>query len=121
MPESRLPALLVDANRMGHLLVNLIGIAISYSQVGSEIRVTLHTGTEFCELEIENQMAEYLSTGEPKTMFGESCNHGDDKNAGSIARFSQVKIYADCMNLGLHISVWDEKRFRIRVSNIKLV
>ncbi len=122
LPAQKLPTLLVDAKWMEHLLVNLVTNAISQSPMGSEIRIEVKTGAEYCALEIENPMSKSLTSAELKTMFKDFYNGNNiDDNDGPLARFSLVKSYADLMNLKLHVSMQSGNRFRIRVSNIKII
>ncbi len=122
LPTKKLPTLLVDAKWMEHLLANLVTTAISHSPVGSEIGIGLQAGTEYCALEIEHPMSKSLTSEELKIMIKEFYdNTTTDENDGSLARFSLVKSYADLMNLKLNVSIENDNRFRIRVSNIKIV
>ena len=122
LPARKLPTLLVDAKWMEHLLANLVTNAISQSPMGSKIRIGVQTGAEYCALEIENPMSKSLTSDELKTMFKDFYNGNNiDDNDGPLARFSLVKSYADFMNLKLHVSMQSGNRFRIRVSNIKIV
>ncbi len=117
LPAKKLPTLLVDAKWMEHLLANLVTNAISHSPPGSEIRIVVQADTEYCALEIENPMSKSLTSDELKTIFKEF-NNGND---GPLARFSLINSYADFMNLRLKVSMESGNRFRIRVSNIKIV
>jgi len=55
-------------------------------------------------------------------MFKDFYNgNNNDCHDGPLARFSLVKSYADLMNLKLNASIENDNRFRIRVSNIKIV
>ncbi|MDH3856688.1 MAG: response regulator [Gammaproteobacteria bacterium] len=122
LPAEKLPTLLVDAKWMEHLLANLIMNAISHSPAGSEIRIEVQAGAEYCAVEIENPMSKSLTSDELKTMFKDFYNgNNNDGYDGPLARFSLVKSYADLMNLKLNASIENDNRFRIRVSNIKLV
>lgn len=122
LPAQKLPTLLVDAKWMEHLLANLVTNAISQSPMGSEIRIEVEAGAEYCALEIENPMSKSLTSDELKTMFKNFYNGNNiDDNDGPLARFSLVKSYADLMNLKLNISMQSGNRFRIRVSNIKII
>ncbi len=122
LPTQKLPTLLVDAKWTEHLFANLISNAITQSQRDSEIAIRFHAGVEFCALEIENQIANSLSSGELKSMFKDFCTHGHSVEEGKpIARFSLARSYADCMNLKLNASITAENRFCIRISNIKIV
>lgn len=122
MPARKLPTLLVDAKWMEHLLANLLSHAISHSPEQAEIRILFQPGAEFCALEIEYQMSKPVTSDELKTMFKDF--HQNDmtgRDDDSIARLSLAKSYADCMNLKLNLFIEDNNRFRIRVSNIKIV
>lgn len=122
LPTQKLPTLLVDAKWMEHLLANLVSIAISHSPAGSKIGIGLQVFAEYCALEIENPMSKSLSSEELKIMLTEFYDHNStDENDGSLARFSLVKSYADLMNLKLNVSIESVNRFRIRISNIKIV
>jgi len=122
LPAQKLPTLLVDAKWMEHLLANLVTNAISQSPMGSEIRIEVQIGAEYCALEIENPMSKSLTSDELKTMFKDFYNGNNiDDNDGPLARFSLVKSYADFMNLKLNVSMQSGNRFQIRVSNIKIV
>ncbi len=122
LPAQKLPTLLVDAKWMEHLLANLVTNAISHSPVGSEIGIGLQAGAEYCALEIENPMSKSLTSEELKIMLKVFYDHNStDEHDGSLARFSLVKSYADLMNLKLNVSIENDNRFRIRVSNIKIV
>ena len=121
-PACRLPTLLVDAKWMEHLLTNLLNHAISHSPDNAEIRILFQSGTEFCALEIENQMSKSVTSDELKSMFKDfHQNDVTDQLDESIACLSLAKSYADCMNLELNLFIEDPDRFRIRVSNIKIV
>ena len=122
MPARKLPTLLVDAKWMEHLLANLLSHAISHSPEQAEIRILFQSGVEFCALEIENQMSKPVTSDELKTMF-KDFHQSDmtDPDDESIARLSLAKSYADCMNLKLNLFIENNNRFRIRVSNIKIV
>ena len=122
LPAQKLPTLLVDAKWMEHLLANLVRNAISQSPMGSEIRIGVQAGAEYCALEIENPMSKSLTGDDLKTMLKDFYSGTNiDDNDGPLARFSLVKSYADLMNLKLNVSVESGNRFRIRVSNIKIV
>lgn len=122
LPAQKLPTLLVDARWMEHLLVNLVTNAISQSPMGAEIRIEVHAGADYCALEIENPMSKSLTDEELKTMFRDFYDGGNlDSNNEPLVRFSLVKSYADFMNLKLKVSIQSGNRFRIRVSNIKIV
>ena len=122
LPRQKLPTLLVDAKWMEHLLANLLSHAISHSPEKAEIKILFQSGPEFGALEIENQMSKSLTSAELKTMFKEfHLNDVTDQDDDSIARLSLAKSYADCMNLELNAFIEDNNRFRIRVSNIKIV
>ena len=122
LPAEKLPTLLVDAKWMEHLLANLIMNAISNSPAGSEIRIEVQAGVEYCAVEFENPMSKSLTSDELKTMFKDFYNgNNNDGHDGPLARFSLVKSYADLMNLKLNASIENDNRFRIRVSNIKIV
>jgi len=122
LPAQKLPTLLVDARCMEHLLANLVTNAISNSPMGSEIRIGVQAGAEYCAIEIDNPMSKSLTADELKTMFKDFYNgNNTDGNDGPFARFSLVKSYADFMNLKLNVSIETGNRFRIRVSNIKIV
>lgn len=122
LPAQKLPTLLVDVKWMEHLIANLVSNAISHSPLGSEIRIGVQAGAEYCTVEIENPMSKSLTDAELKTMFKDfyngNCIDGSD---GPLAQFSLVKSYADSMNLKLNVSMQSGNRFRIRVSNIKIV
>ena len=122
LPAQKLPTLLVDAKWMEHLLANQVSNAISQSPLGSEIGIEVQPGAEYCALEIENPMSKSLTSDQLKTMFKDFYNGNNlDDNDGPLARLSLVKSYADFMNLKLHVSMQSGNRFRIRVSNIKIV
>jgi len=122
LPAQKLPTLLVDAKWMEHLLANLITNAISSSPLGSEIRIKVQAGAEYCALEIENPMSKSLTGDDLKAMFKDFYNGNNiNGNDGPLARFSLVKSYADFMNLKLNVSMESGNLFRIRVSNIKIV
>jgi len=122
LPTRKLPTLLVDAKWMEHLLANLLSHAISHSPEKGEIRILFQSGAEFCALEIENQMSKSLTSDELKAMFKDFYqNHVTEQDDDSIARLSLAKSYADCMNLKLNVFIEDNNRFRIRISNIKIV
>jgi len=122
LPSQKLPTLLVDAKWMEHLLANLLSHAISNSPMGSVIRILFQAGAEFCALEIESQMSKSLTSDELKSMFKDFYqNEGGEQGDDSIARLSLAKSCADCMNLKLNVFIEDDNRFRIRISNIKIV
>ena len=122
LPGQKLPTLLVDAKWMEHLLANLLSHAISHSAENAEIRVLFRSGAEFCALEIENQMSKSVTGDELKSMLKDfHQNDAAERDDDSIARLSLAKSYADCMNLELNLFIEDNNRFRIRVSNIKIV
>lgn len=122
MPTGKLPILLVDAKWMEHLLANLLGHAISNSPEQAEIRILFQSGAEFCALEIENQMSKPVTSDELKAMLKDFHQTDTiDRDNDSITRLSLAKSYADCMNLKLNLFIEDNNRFRIRVSNIKIV
>jgi hypothetical protein len=67
-------------------------------------------------------MSKSLTGDELKTMFKDfSKDNNTSGNNGPLPRFSLVKSYADFMNLKLNVSMESGNRFRIRVSNIKIV
>jgi hypothetical protein len=71
---------------------------------------------------LENSMSKSLTGDELNTMFKDFYNGNNiDGNDGPLGRFSLVKSHADFMNLKLNVSMESGNRFRIRVSNIKIV
>jgi DNA-binding response OmpR family regulator len=121
-PTVKLPTLLVDVKWMEHLLINLLGNAITQGQQGSEIKIGFEAGVDYGALEIEYQMTQSLSSNELRSMLRDYRRQDPAlEQEQPIARFSLARSYAHCMNLKLNAALAAANRFQVRVSNIKIV
>ncbi|MDH3762871.1 MAG: response regulator [Gammaproteobacteria bacterium] len=96
LPRGKLPTLLGDAKWMEHMLSNLVFNAISHSPLESEIRILVHDDQDRCAIVIECQVDETFE-------------------------LSLIKSYSTCLNLEVSSCVGDDERFRVCISNLKIV
>jgi len=96
LPAGKLPNLLVDAKWMEHLLSNLIFDAISHCPAASEIRIRVQGERERCCIEIETPVDEAFD-------------------------LALVQSYAWYLKLEIDSSISADNRFRVSISNIKIV
>lgn len=95
-PANRLPTLLVDARWMERLLSNLMFSAISHSPAESEIRIQAHQDKEHCRIDIEIP-------------------------ADETFELSLIKAYATNLNLEISSCLSADNRYRVGISNIKII
>ena len=121
LPQTNLPGILVDANWMKYLLLNLFSYLLSQSATDSAINLEFRSDREFGELRLVSSIAGAAVCISPSTPPGNTEITANCAETGPGSRLALARFCAQCLNLEMRAAVSDDKRLQIRISGIRII
>ena len=121
LPQTKIPLILADAQWLELILQNLIFNAIAHSPCGATVSLKTTMDSGYCEIKIENPMADPLSTKDLDFIFKRFWRKDVARESGRHAGIglSLVKSYIELMGLDVHAKI-SGSRFCLVLSGIKI-
>ena len=123
LPDQKLPRLSIDENWLGMILLNLLTNAIAHSPMNSLIEIEFFNQQDRGSIKIKNPMVEVLSADDLDHIFERFWRKDQARTSGKHVGIglALVKSYAQCLDLEVETMIDVDKKFSIKITNIKLI